>query len=71
MKLLTGYEKMYLQQLDTENIRSTMSRIDGVLDTAVAAYRKQLDALFANEALDLDTDITVMENLMKAEGLSK
>ena len=30
----------------------------------------QLDALFADEALDIATDITVMENLLAQEGLS-
>ena len=30
-----------------------------------------MDALFADEALDIATDITVMENLLKQEGLSE
>jgi hypothetical protein len=40
------------------------------LDTTVEAYRKQLDALFANQALDIETDITVLENMLKKEGLT-
>ena len=34
------------------------------------AYHKQLDTLFAGEALDINSDITVMENLMRQEGLT-
>ena len=39
-------------------------------NTLCAAFDKQLDALFGDEALDISTDITVMENLLKQEGLS-
>ena len=40
-----------------------------MMDTIVQAYDKQLDALFGEEALDISTDITVMENLLAREGL--
>ena len=32
------------------------------------AYDKQLDALFGDEAMDISTDITVMEQLLKQQG---
>ena len=41
-----------------------------MLDAAADAYRRQLDALFANQALDIETDITVLETMLKREGLS-
>ena len=41
-----------------------------MLDTAIAAYRKLLDSLFANQAMDIETDISVMNTLLKREGLS-
>ena len=41
-----------------------------MMETIVSAFDKQLDALFADEALDISTDITVMENLLKQEGLA-
>ena len=41
------------------------------MDTTVSAYEKQLDALFANKALDIETDITVLESMMKNQGLSE
>lgn len=33
------------------------------------AFDKQLDALFADEALDISTDITVLEQMLAQEGL--
>ena len=41
-----------------------------MMDTIVQAFDRQLDALFGEEALDISTDITVMENLLAQEGLS-
>jgi hypothetical protein len=40
-----------------------------MLDTEVAAFEKQLDALYANDAMALDTDIQVMQKLLEREGL--
>lgn len=70
IKLLNAYDRMGSQGISGENISGTMSRIEDILDTTVQAYQKQLDALFANQALDIDTDITVLENMLKREGLS-
>ena len=42
-----------------------------MLDTAIAAYKKLLDSLFANQALDVETDIEVMNTLLKREGLAE
>ena len=41
-----------------------------MMSTIVAAFEKQLDMLFGSEAMDISTDITVLENMMTQEGLS-
>lgn len=70
LKLLAAYERLERQGVEGENITGTMEKIDAILDTTVLAYKKQLDALFADQALDIDTDITVLEGMLKREGLS-
>ena len=40
------------------------------MDTIVAAFEKQLDSLFGTDALDISTDITVLETMMAREGLT-
>lgn len=70
MKLLNAYDRMASQNVGGDNITGTMRRIEDILDTTVQSYRKQLDALFANQALDIETDITVLESMLKREGLS-
>lgn len=70
IKLLNAYDRMYSQGIEGENISGTIKRIEDILDTTIEAYKKQLDALFANQALDIDTDITVLESMLKREGLA-
>lgn len=70
LKLLNAYDRMDALGVDGENISATKQRIGDILDTTIIAYEKQLDALFANQALDIETDITVLENMLKKEGLS-
>jgi 5-bromo-4-chloroindolyl phosphate hydrolysis protein len=69
IKLLHAYDRMYAQGIDGDNISGTMSRVEDMLDTIVKAYKKQLDALFAHEALDIETDIQVMDGMLRREGL--
>ena len=70
LKLLNAYDRMGAQGIDGGNIGSTMQRVESMMSTIVAAFEKQLDMLFGSEAMDISTDITVLENMMKREGLS-
>ena len=70
LKLLNAYDRMGAAGVSGENIDGTMGKIEAMMGTVVRAFDKQLDALFADEALDISTDITVLENLLAQEGLS-
>ena len=70
LKLLNSYDRMSSQGISGDNLDKTMENIEDMLDTAIAAYKKQLDALFADQALDIETDIQVMNQMLEREGLS-
>ena len=70
LKLLNAYDRMGAAGVSGENIDGTMGKIESMMDTVVRAFDRQLDALFADEALDISTDITVMEGLLAQEGLT-
>ena len=70
-KLLNAYDRMDSQGIEGENIDKTMKSINDMLDAAIVAYKKQLDSLFANQALDIETDIAVMNAMLDREGLSE
>ena len=70
LKILNAYDRMDATGISGENIDNTKARVEGMMDTIVKAFDKQLDSLFGAEAMDISTDITVMENLLAQEGLS-
>ena len=69
LKILNAYDRMGAVGISGENIDTTKSKVETMMDTVCQAFDKQLDALFGAEALDISTDITVMENLLAREGL--
>ena len=52
-----------------ENIDATKKKVEQMMATISHAFDRQLDALFGDEALDISTDITVMEQMLQREGL--
>lgn len=71
LKLLNSYDRMGAQGISGENIDATMDKVEGMMDTIVKAFEKQLDSLFGAEAMDISTDITVLETMMAREGLTE
>lgn len=70
LKILNAYDRMDAAGVSGDNIDSTKQRVERMMGTIVKAFDKQLDALFGAEAMDISTDITVMENLLAQEGLA-
>lgn len=70
LKLLKTYAELEAQGVEGENIRDSKQRIERVMDTLVVAFENQLDKLFQADALDVSTDIDVMENMLRADGLA-
>jgi len=71
MKLLNAYDRMDDAGVSGTNIDTTKGKIEEMMDRVVVAFDRQLDALFGDEALDISTDITVMDNLLKQEGFGE
>ena len=69
IRLLNAYDRMSAQEFGGENLTGSMQRIEEMLDTTIAAYKKQLDALFANQAADIQMDIDTMNTMLAREGL--
>jgi len=70
IKLLNAYDRMSSQGIEGENLDKSMKNINEMLDAAIVAYKKRLDSLFENQALDIETDIKVMNTMLAREGLS-
>lgn len=71
LKILNAYDRMGEQGVSGENITSTMHKVESMMDTIIKAFEKQLDNLFGAEAMDISTDMVVLENMMAREGLTE
>ena len=69
LKLLNAYDRMAAAGVSGSNIDGTKAKIEDIMGTICTAFDKQLDALYGEEALDISTDIAVLENLLAQEGL--
>ena len=70
LKLLNSYDRMSSLGIEGENVEKSMKNINDMLDAAIEAYKKRLDSLFENQALDIETDIEVMNTMLAREGLA-
>ena len=70
LKILKAYARMEEQGVEGENIRSAKERIEGMMDKVVEGFEKQLDRLFQDDAMDIATDVQVLERMLEKDGLS-
>lgn len=68
IKLLNAYDRMSDQGVRGENLSRSMDSIEKMLDTSIEAFKKHLDSLFANQAMDIEADINVMNQMLAREG---
>ena len=70
LKLLDAYEEFDAQPAQGDNIKTAKQQIENTLDTINQAFENLLDRLFTDEMLDVSSDISVLETMLKQEGLT-
>ena len=70
LKLLNAYDRMSVAGISGENIDTTKEKVENMMTTIVESFRKQYDALFGADALDISTEISVLETMMVREGFA-
>lgn len=70
LKILHAYAQMDAQGVEGENITATKERIEGMMDKVVEGFEKQLDQLFRADAMDITSDVEVLERMLQKDGLS-
>lgn len=68
LKILRAYAQFEEQGVEGDNIASAMQDIEEIMDKLVAGFEKQLDQLFESDAVDISTDITVLEGMLEKDG---
>lgn len=69
LKLMEQYRQFDMQPVVGENITASKKEIEDMLDDINAAFEKMFDKLFADEAMDVSTDISVLSTMLAQEGL--
>lgn len=71
VKLLNAYAEMDAQPIQGENIEGAKREIEATLDTLNLAFEKLLDSVFKDTAMDVSSDISVLNTLLAQEGLTE
>ena len=71
LKLLDSYALLEEQGIEGDNITASKQQISRIMDTLIKSFEKQLDQLFSAQAMDINSDIEVLENMMAADGLKE
>lgn len=69
-KLAEKYVYLKKQGTGEKNVTDTLVNIEGAFRSIDDMLKKQLDALFENDALDIETDITVLEAMLNKDKLN-
>lgn len=70
LKLTGKYSFVLKQDVNTQNTAETIESVKPALKQISTAFSKQLDALYADDAFDISTDVTVLEAMLKRDNLN-
>ena len=66
-KLLHSYAEFESAGVEGENLKQAKQRIESTMDSIVKGFEHQLDELYKSDAMDVDTDIRVMESMLRRD----
>jgi len=69
LKMLKTYLEVY--DRDGENFDRITTETEGILHTMAIALDKQLDKLYADDAMDITAEATVLQQMLSREGLTE
>ena len=70
-KILAAYVQMEKGGVKGDNANQILSEVRRNADTMATAFENQLDALYSAEAMDISTDIEVLDSILKSQNLTK
>ncbi len=70
LKLVTAYREFDAQEIQGETVRASKEQIEETLDLINQAFETMLDELYEPDARDLSADISVLQTMLKQEGLT-
>ena len=71
VKLLRAYADMDAQPVQGQTIQNSKKEIEDTLDTLNQAFENLLDSVFRDTAMDVSSDISVLQTLLARDGLTE
>lgn len=71
LKLVGVYRDLDAETIQGTNIMATKKEIEDTLDTINHAFENLLDSFYEDTAMDVSTDISVLNTMLAQEGLTK
>lgn len=71
VKLMGAYAELEKQGVKGDNAAQIEADLRRNADTTAAAFENLLDALYSAEAMDISTDIEVLDSILKSQNLTK
>ncbi|MBQ8087131.1 MAG: 5-bromo-4-chloroindolyl phosphate hydrolysis family protein [Clostridia bacterium] len=68
-KLVSSYVQLNNMPTRGENVKSAMTTVENSLGKIADAFEKQLDSLFRDQSFDMEADASVLETMLKGDGL--
>ena len=69
IKVVDRYAALATKSVSSDELTESLERAEASLDTIKNAYDKQLAQLLENDVMDLDTELRVLEQTIRMEGL--
>ncbi len=70
VKILAAYADLEKRGVSGENAQTVRQQVASNAASIAKAFENQLDSLFEGEALDISTDLEVLQNFLKGQGLN-
>ncbi len=71
VKLMGTYAALEQNSVRGENAAQIEAELRRNAETTATAFENQLDALYSAEAMDISTDIEVLDSILKSQNLAK
>jgi len=71
VRIMTMYTELASKNVNDADIQAALAKVESTLGTIKDAFEKQLAKLLSGEVMDLDAELTLLQQTLAMEGLGK
>ena len=71
IKILNRYVELSAQNISDDSIKASLLKVENMLQTIKDAFEKKLAQLLSNDVMDLDTELSLLDQSINMDGLRK